>query len=541
MNLNVIVNAMKKCAGGMPQQPAAGNFVAPQLQSLPPKIEVTPETASTTMNTAATNAGVGGGATQQSDLQVIAESVNNLVNLGKMKQKAETQQQPQATNAPASGATVAQVTGSTPQDQASPAVAGKDALFGLPAKTASVNAAKKVAALLKKQASAKSDFLASVLYTTALSQGGAIGGAGLGAASALKGVNQLGGYTGLGSDPATEEEEEKMDLSPDLALAPGVAAQRMDRRMKRQLLNDDLKVPHFWSQKLSPLTVTLLLAGLGAAGGYGYSKTKGKNTATGTVVGGLGGVGASALAGLGGLALAGLTPTRTKEQQKAYANSPALLEYLIPGLSAYHEAKTLGRSFADSDERAKKRQQKEQQTKKASWFNFFRKADDELGQVHDNGATPKSIDMKSWDPEMTDQTGTEFQFDSSGIEKKIYGDLKKHYAKLLANAYFKSTGKHLANPESKVDPRYQYMLGHASNVDPDVMKKLTQYYQDNIGGWNSYTPNMSPDLIADAVDYVNNRRSWVPLMKGPKDTKEMAYTQKLPDGSDLDLALLKRK
>ena len=92
MDLNVIVNAMKKYAGGMPQQPAAGNFVAPQLQSLPPKIEVTPEAASATMNTAATNAGVGNGAQapQQSDLQVIAESVNNLVNLGKMKQKAET-------------------------------------------------------------------------------------------------------------------------------------------------------------------------------------------------------------------------------------------------------------------------------------------------------------------------------------------------------------------------------------------------------------------------------------------------------------------
>lgn len=177
--------------------------------------------------------------------------------------------------------------------------------------------------------------------------------------------------------------------------------------------------------------------------------------------------------------------------------------------------------------------------KKAGWFKFFNKADDELGKVHDKEPQPTTI--SSWDPEMTDQSGTEFQFDSSGIEKKIYGDLKKHYAKMLANAYFKSTGKHLADPESKIDPRYQYILGHAGNVDPEVMKKLTKYYQDNIGGWNSYTPEMSPDLIADAVDYVNNRRSWVPLMKGPEDTKEMAFTKRLPADADLDLALLNRK
>lgn len=206
-----------------------------------------------------------------------------------------------------------------------------------------------------KQASARSDFLASLLYGSVLSQGGAAGAGAGGAVAAVKGVNRLGGYVGLGSDPATEEEEEQMDLNPDASLMPGVATQRMDRRMKRQLLNDDLKTPHFWSQKISPFTVTILLAALGGAGGYAVDKLKGGNGLMGAAIGGLGGVGTSALAGLTGLAAAGITPTRTKEQQKVYANSSVLPEYLIPGVAAYNEAKTIGRSFADSDERAKKR------------------------------------------------------------------------------------------------------------------------------------------------------------------------------------------
>lgn len=207
-----------------------------------------------------------------------------------------------------------------------------------------------------KQASARSDFLASLLYGSVLSQGGAAGGAAQGGAvAALRGVNSLGGYVGLGSDPATEEEEEQMDLNPDASLMPGVATQRMDRRLKRQLLNDQLNTPHFWSQKISPFSVTILLAALGGLGGYAFDKSHGGSGTTGAVLGGLGGIGASALAGLTGLAAAGITPTRTKEEQKAYANSSVLPEYLIPGVAAYNQAKTIGRSFADSDERAKKR------------------------------------------------------------------------------------------------------------------------------------------------------------------------------------------
>lgn len=215
-----------------------------------------------------------------------------------------------------------------------------------------------------KTASAQSDYIASLLYGIGLGQTGASGAAAGGAVSALKGVNRIGGYAGLGSDPATEEEEEKMDLSPELAMAPGVATQRMDRRMKRQLLNDNYNVPHFWSQKISPWTTTILLAALGAAGGYGLAKSKGIDGGIGSAIGAAGGIGASALAGLTGLTLAGLTPTRTKEEQKAYANTSSIPEYLIPGLSAYNEAKTVGRSFADSKERAKKRLEKEEEQKK---------------------------------------------------------------------------------------------------------------------------------------------------------------------------------
>lgn len=148
MDLNVFINAMKKRAAGMPQKPAAGNFVAPQLQSLPKAIDVQSGTAAAPVEQAMVNEGVTPEA-KPSDLQMLTESLNNITKLEEMKQKALAKQ-PQATDAAASGAAVAQATGSMPQEQPSPAVAGKSALFGLPAKTASADAVKQVAMLLKK-------------------------------------------------------------------------------------------------------------------------------------------------------------------------------------------------------------------------------------------------------------------------------------------------------------------------------------------------------------------------------------------------------
>jgi len=219
---------------------------------------------------------------------------------------------------------------------------------------------------LAKSGSARSDFWYSAL-------GAPFYGAASGAAAAAslerekkdmeEAFKGTGKKPGSMADPATEIEEEVWDRHPESALIPGIGVNRTDRRIKRQLLNDKGKTPHFWSQRIGNLAPLLILAGLAGVGGYMYADKKDLRMANGNSAKGIAaaaGAGAGFLGGAlsleagGGLA-ALLTPTRTKEQQKAYANSPTTKEWLIPGLSSYNEYKTYGRMFADSDERAAKR------------------------------------------------------------------------------------------------------------------------------------------------------------------------------------------
>ena len=155
--------------------------------------------------------------------------------------------------------------------------------------------------------------------------------------------------------------------------------------------------------------------------------------------------------------------------------------------------------------------------KTAGLFDFL-KADNSLGQRSERAAQYNDPPYQSsWDPDMIGFDGTEFAYDTTALNKTLDTTLRKHYAKLLAQAYFKSTGKKLANPESKISPRYSYMVGRAANVDPAVYDKLNQYYKDNLGGWSSLGKDVSPGLAADAVDMAN-QVPFVPLDKEPGES-----------------------
>ena len=186
-------------------------------------------------------------------------------------------------------------------------------------------------------------------------------GSGL-AGSAAVGVGSTAG--GLDT-PATEEAEKEWDKTPGKNWIPGVGTYRLARRQRRQLVDDKGDAPHAISQSFGPFTSTLaaLLAGGAVGGTVGAGIGAGVNGADGAVAGG--GAGAAIGAGtLGGLALlanlaggpiaAAITKRRTKEQQKAYANSGTAKEYLIPGVAPYNAWKSLGRTIGESDERQEK-------------------------------------------------------------------------------------------------------------------------------------------------------------------------------------------
>lgn len=194
---------------------------------------------------------------------------------------------------------------------------------------------------------------------------GMIPGAALGAiAPGLADAVSIGGAIHGAVQPTpTEEEEAKLDKEPLLSMAPGVAASRVMRRLKRQNRADNGSQRHTWAQQFGPLTSTLLAAGAGAGIGAGAGALAGAGqrpeaAGTGALIGAGIGAGGSLAAHLLGAGLAGLTPTRTRAEQRAYANSDAAGEWLVPGLATYNAYKSYGRSHADANEREEKEQAK---------------------------------------------------------------------------------------------------------------------------------------------------------------------------------------
>ena len=191
--------------------------------------------------------------------------------------------------------------------------------------------------------------------------------------------NAIGGAAGSMDTPASEKEEKEWDENPAYGL--GTGAYRANRRLKRQLLNDAGRAPHYISQSFGPgtsLLASLLAGGLGGAvigGGVGAGlgfdgnrvRSAGIGAGMGAATGGIVGGGLGLLATLGAGPLAALTKRRTKEEQKAYANSPTLKEYLVPGLAQYNTWKSVGRAVGDSEERKGKKEEGEKKTAAAAF------------------------------------------------------------------------------------------------------------------------------------------------------------------------------
>ena len=201
----------------------------------------------------------------------------------------------------------------------------------------------KQAAELQKQAGALSDYWGQMV-TGAIPYAGGI-------------ANSIGGLSGMFSDPATEEEEAAMDESVGKGFIPGVGMNRLQRRMKAQLKDDEGGTKHYWSQQFGPLTSTLGTAALGAGLGAGVGKLTGIGAGKGAKGGLYAGLGVAGTAGLVAAIKAAVDRRRSKEEQKAYANSSTAKEWLLPGSAAYGSWKTLGRSVGDSQERVAKKKE----------------------------------------------------------------------------------------------------------------------------------------------------------------------------------------
>lgn len=117
----------------------------------------------------------------------------------------------------------------------------------------------------------------------------------------------------------------------------------------------------------------------------------------------------------------------------------------------------------------------------------------------------------TWDPNGVDFNNTEFAFDTTQVDNALKSALKKHYANLLAKAYKASTGERLKNPEKHIDPRYSYVIGRASNVNPEVLAKLNDFYRQRIAGWSTVGQNVHPGLVMDAAEMANQDSGVYPL------------------------------
>ena len=183
--------------------------------------------------------------------------------------------------------------------------------------------------------------------------------------------SHIGTMAGMLGSPATEEEEREWDRNRGYSYIPGVGSYRFQRRLKRLLTNKEGKTPHFWSQPLG-IASSLLLASLvggGVGAGIGGGIKRNRNGAIGgAMIGAATGMGVGVTAPIIGAIKAAIDKRRSKEEQKAYANSSTASEWLIPGVGVYNAFKTVGRSIGDSEDRATKEEKdkKAKETKTAS-------------------------------------------------------------------------------------------------------------------------------------------------------------------------------
>lgn len=197
-------------------------------------------------------------------------------------------------------------------------------------------------------------------------------------------ANVVGSIAGSLNEAPTEKEEKDMDDNPTLSLVPGVGAYRVGRRLRAQTESDRGDFRHTLGTLFGDTTSTLatttaatiLGAALGAYGGkrYGNTGDKYQDIGVGAGIGAMGGMalgaGGSLLAQIVAAIKAGVTPTRTKAEQRAYANDPSIAaEFLVPGVATYNRFKSYGRSMADAKERDKKDEKKDKAAEKTASLN----------------------------------------------------------------------------------------------------------------------------------------------------------------------------
>lgn len=160
--------------------------------------------------------------------------------------------------------------------------------------------------------------------------------------------------------------------------------------------------------------------------------------------------------------------------------------------------------------------------KTASFFGLF---DSKGDAPKDNLITGPG---KTWDPEGDKGAiPANAEFDYRPMNDAIYNEINKHYIKMLLDAYRRSTGKELKDPEKQLKVRYGYALGRAPNVNPEVLAQLKPEDQKWLTGWDSDIHNVTPGVVADAVDHLNTR-PYIPLMwENGDDPKRLPKPLKL--------------
>lgn len=156
-------------------------------------------------------------------------------------------------------------------------------------------------------------------------------------------ASSTGKLVGLLSNPATKKELKLYRDTPSFGFIPGVGGYRKHKRLKADLTNKKGKRPHYWSQVIGKnLTSPLISGGLGALAGAALSDEDYRPV--GAWIGA--GVGAG-ITGLAAALAALIKKRRNKKQHEKYLESSSIPEYLVPGLAAYNQYKTVG--YAEGD------------------------------------------------------------------------------------------------------------------------------------------------------------------------------------------------
>lgn len=208
---------------------------------------------------------------------------------------------------------------------------------------------------LNKKSSVYSDVLNSYspIAFKALARAGG-GPIGTGIASGVGLADSIGVIHGSVTNIPTDQQIQQINNQQTKALIPGVASSRLARRRRKQGASSW----RAFSQHFGPATSSLVIAGLAAiVGGTVGAQTGKEQIADGSKFGTAHRAMLGAAAGLGisglGMLLAGVTPTRTKQQQAAHdaSSGVTLLNLLVPGFATYNKYKSYGRLHQDQKDK----------------------------------------------------------------------------------------------------------------------------------------------------------------------------------------------